>query len=177
MITAVQTFVTRHLDPFDPVIITVGKVEAGTQRNVIPDTAHFEATIRSYTPEAGRTVEAGLQTLLTNIATAHGVRAEVEYRHEYPPTVNDAEQAAFGLQQAREVFGPERVVELDRPVPASEDFSRVLQEVPGAFLMVGAGVPGHTDINHSPRAMYDDAVLGDAARLLAELAFRKLNQG
>jgi hippurate hydrolase len=178
MITAIQTLVTRRLDVFDPVVISVGTVHAGTQRNIIPESASFEATVRTYSRAAQQQVEAELRRLLTGIATGHGVCAQVEYVHEYPPTINDADEADFALATARRLFGDDRCTELERPFTASEDFSRVLDRVPGAFLSLGAQVPteqgGHGAFNHSAKAMFHESALADGADLLAGLARRKL---
>jgi hippurate hydrolase len=96
---------------------------------------------------------------------------------EYPVTVNDPDHADFTLAVAAELFGPDRTMLLPDPIMGSEDFSRVLAEVPGAFVFLGAGVgddPDTAPTNHSSRAEFDEAVLPDAARLLAELAWRRL---
>lgn len=181
MITAIQTLITRRLDVFEPVVISVGTVQAGTQRNIIPETASFEATVRTYSHAVQQQVEAELQRLVTGIADAHGVSVQADYQHEYPPTVNDPQEADFALEVARRLLGEDRCVELERPYTASEDFSRVLDQVPGAFLSLGAEVPaeegGHGAFNHSAKAMYDESVLADGADLLAELALRRLATG
>jgi hippurate hydrolase len=179
MVGALQTLVTRQHDIFDPVVLTVGVLRAGTKRNIIPDTARLECTVRSYSAAARARIKDGAVALLRGIAAAHGVEADIDYRIEYPVTVNDAEQAGFLAETAREVLGEERFAELPHPVPASEDFSRVLAAVPGSFAMLGAapeGVdPEKAANNHSPFAVFDDAVLPDGAALLAELAVRRLD--
>lgn len=177
-ITALQTMVTRDLDVFDPAVVTVGSVHAGTVANVIPDTATLKATVRSFSGETRGKVRAGVERVVRGIADAHGVTADIDYRQQYPVTVNTPGEAEFALAAARDLFGAERAFEAPRPVPASEDFSFVLQQVPGAFVCLGACPPGRdpatAPMNHSPQAAYDDAVLPDAAALLAELAVRRL---
>ncbi|MFP5020253.1 M20 metallopeptidase family protein [Pseudonocardia phyllosphaerae] len=178
MITALQTMVTRRFDAFDPVVLTVGVVAAGSARNVIPDTARFEATVRSYSAGHAALLPQLIREVCDGVAAAHGVRAEVTWADQYPCTVNDDDEAAFAAGVTRELLGEERFVPAPHPSSGSEDFSRVLAAVPGAFLGVGACPPG-TDpdgapMNHSPLARFDDAVLPDAAALYAALAGTRL---
>ncbi len=177
MVVALQTMVTRQFDVFDPVLVTVGQFTAGTRGNVIPDTAYLEGTVRAFSTETRARLEERCVRLCTSIAAAHGLSAEVRFSSGYPVTVNDVEHADFALAVATEEFGPGRVVRLPDPIMGSEDFSRVLEQVPGAFVFLGACAtddPGSAPTNHSAYARYDDSVLTDAARLLAELAWRRL---
>ena len=116
--------------------------------------------------------------LIADLAAAHGLRAEAEYLDGYPVTVNDAAETAFAGQAATALFGEDRLIAQDNPLPGSEDFSFVLDEVPGVFLMLGAGPagsdPGTAPFNHAADAVFDDEVLPDGAALLAELAVRRL---
>ncbi|HEY5981355.1 MAG TPA: M20 family metallopeptidase [Microlunatus sp.] len=179
IVTALQTVVTRQFDLFDPVVITVGLFHGGTRRNIIPESATFEATVRTLSAAHLVAVEQASVRLCEQIAGAHGCRAEVRFEREYPETVNDADATAFALGVAAELFGPARVHPLANPVMGSEDFSRVLAEVPGCYLFVGAcpGDPHASPGNHAPGARFDDSVLGDCSRLLAELAVRDLAAG
>ncbi|WP_393061774.1 M20 family metallopeptidase [Streptomyces sp. LN549] len=181
MVTALQNWVTRTFDIFDPVVVTVGRLHAGTQHNVIPDTAEFEATVRSYSEANHERLAQGLPRLVRGIAAAHGLEAEVEYQMLYPVTVNEPTATEFALQTARDLFGPGEVWHAPQPASGSEDFSLVLNKVPGAMLLVGAAPEG-VDVdkapqNHSPRALFDDRVLHRQAALLAELAERRLAAG
>ncbi|RSD08481.1 M20 metallopeptidase family protein [Amycolatopsis eburnea] len=176
MVTALQTMVTRAFDVFDPVVVTVGTFHAGTRRNIIPDDAKFEATLRSFSPEVAARVGERAVGVCRGIAAAHGLDIEVTYEPEYPATVNDSAAYDFVADTIRDVFGAERFTEMADPITGSEDFSRVLERVPGAYLFLGACPtdPETAPDNHSPRARFDDSVLGDGAALLAELAVRRL---
>jgi amidohydrolase len=177
MVTALQTMVTRRFDVFDPVVVTVGMFHAGTKRNIIPDDATFEATVRSFSTEARERLRAEAVRVCQDIATAHGMRAEVRYEAEYPVTVNNAEHHEFVADTVRDLFGDECFRTLPNPDTGSEDFSRVLNEVPGAYVFLGAAKGPHPETapsNHSPLATFDDAVLPDGATLLAELAVRRM---
>jgi amidohydrolase len=177
MVLGLQTMVTRRFDVFDPVVITVGQFHAGTRRNIIPDDATFDATVRSFSPEANVKVREHAVELCEKIAAAHGARVELEYLEEYPVTVNHQDDYEFAAATVREVFGEDRFQELENPITGAEDFSRVLDMVPGAYVFLGActtGDPESAPNNHSPLAAFDDAVLPDGAALLAELATRRL---
>ena len=181
MVLALQTLVTRKFDVFDPVVITVGSFQAGNTDNVIPDRARFLATARSYSASSQARLADSVPRLITEIARAHGLTADAEYATEYPVTVNDAAEAEFALRTITETFGSERGVRGEFPIPGAEDFSFVLDEVPGAFVFLGAVPPG-TDAataptNHSAVAAFDDAALAEGTALYAELALRRLAQG
>jgi len=178
MVIALQALVTRKFDVFDPVVVTVGSIHAGTARNVIPDEASFSATARPYSSEARTRLRDETLRLVRNIAHGHGLTVEAEYAEGYPVTVNDAAEAAFATATAADVFGSDRTTTLAHPLTGSEDFSFVLEQVPGAFVMLGA-CPAGTDpltapSNHSAVARFDDAVLPDGAALYAELALRRM---
>jgi amidohydrolase len=177
MLTALQTMVTRQFDIFDPVVITTGSFHAGTKRNIIPDEATFEATVRSFSPGARDRVAAASVRLCEAIAAAHGLDADVRFSAEYPVTVNNAEQAEFAAGVVTDIFGTDRYQPMRDPEAGAEDFSRVLAEVPGCYLFLGAcPTPDYRAAadNHSPLAAFDDSVLADGCLLHANLAIRAL---
>jgi amidohydrolase len=178
MVGALQTWITRTFDVFDPVILSVGTFQAGTQQNVIPDTAVFEATVRSFSPAAQARVKDGTVEVCRGIAAAYGVGVEADFAELYPVTVNDPAEADFAADVVRDALGEERYEALRQPLHGSEDFSRVLDEIPGAMLTLGAPPAGadheRSPNNHSPLAEFDDAVLADGAAVYAELAARRL---
>ena len=178
MITALQTMVTRRFDIFDPVVITVGVIEGGTKRNIIPDVARFEATVRRFSEDSATRLREAIDETLRGVALAHGVTVTYEFADEYPLTVNTAAEVDFGAGVVREVLGDDRYEPMVAPIAGSEDFSRVIAAVPGAFIGLGALLPGldpaSAPNNHSPRADFDPSVLPDAATIYAELAVRRL---
>jgi amidohydrolase len=181
IVIGLQTLVTRRFDVFDPVVITVGSFHAGTTDNVIPDDATFLATARSYSLQSRRRLEELVSRLVHDISTAHGLDADFSYEIGYPVTINDQTEAAFARTTAADLFGVERTELADNPITGAEDFSYVLERVPGAFLMLGACPPDRdpetAPSNHSALAMFDDAALPDGAALLTELALRRLSRG
>ena len=154
---------------------------AGTTDNVIPDQATFLATARSFSPQSRGTLAELVPRLIGDIARAHGLTAETDYSAEYPVTVNDAAEARFATETIAAVFGAERGQTAEFPMTGAEDFSFVVEQVPGAFVMLGACPPGEdpetAPSNHSAVAVFDDAALTDGTALYAELALRRLAQG
>ncbi|QMU80106.1 amidohydrolase [Streptacidiphilus sp. PB12-B1b] len=177
-VLALQTMVTRRFDAFDPVVVTVGTFHTGTINNVIPDDAFFEATVRSFSPQARERVRQESLRVVRGIAAAHGLEADAVYTELYPVTVNDAAEAGLAARVAGELLGPERLVTKEQPEAGAEDFSFVAERVPSAYFFLGACPPGLDPAtapdNHSPQAAFDDAVLPDGAALLAGLALRRL---
>ena len=175
-----QTLVTRRFDVFDPVVVTVGSFHAGTKRNIIPDEARFDATVRSFSPEARERIRRLSVELCRSVCAAYGLEVDAQYLEEYPVTVNDVDHTAFATSVAAEVFGDDRYAPMVAPQAGAEDFSRVLAEVPGCYLFLGACPsdedPSTAPDNHSPRARFSDDVLADGALLHAELAVRALER-
>ncbi len=174
-----QTMVTRRFDVFDPVVLTVGVFQAGTKRNIIPDEATFQATVRTFSAEARAQMRTASVQLCESVAAGYGLEVEAQYLEEYPVTVNDPDHAAFAADVALEVFGEDRYAPKTFPQSGSEDFSRVLDEVPGCYLFLGAAMgedPADQPNNHSPRARFSDDVLSDGVLLHAELAVRALDR-
>ena len=180
IVLALQMLVTRKFDIFDPVVITVGSFHAGTTDNVIPDDAHFLATVRSFSREARDRMRELAPAVIRDIASAHGLTATAEFTNSYPVTVNDQTEVQFAAQVVAEVLGERRYIAQPNPMAGAEDFSYVLDQVPGAFVMLGACPPAvdpaTAPFNHSADAVFDDAVLADGAALYAELALRRLTR-
>src|SRR5215468_4490440 len=178
IVTALQTMLTRKFDVFDPVVLTVGTFHAGTTDNVIPDDASFIATVRTFSPQTRDLVKEAALGLVTQIAEGQGLGAEAAFVDGYPVTVNDQAEFGFAQQTARELFGGNRFRAMPFPLTSSEDFSYVLEQVPGAFIMLGAcpadADPATAPYNHSAEAVFDDAVLTDGTALYADLALRRL---
>lgn len=177
IVLALQTYATRRVNVFDPVVITVGQIIAGTAANVIPDRATLHASIRVLSSESIAQLSEHLPRLADGIATAHGCAAETALQLDLPATVNDATETAFVLDQLTALHGDARVTVLPNPRMGSEDFSFVLQEVPGTFMFLGAHprpMPAVPPTNHSSKALYDEEVLIDHAATLAHLACRRI---
>jgi amidohydrolase len=179
MVLALQSMVTRAFDVFDPVVVTVGRIAGGTKDNIIPDDAVFEATLRTLSEDNRAAVRERIERLVTGIAAAHGLGVEVDFTIGYPVTVNDPDEYAFATDTIVDMFGSDRYATMLEPEMGSEDFSFVAQQVPSAYVNLSVCPSEDWESapdNHSPRAEFDDALLPDAAALLAELALRRLSR-
>lgn len=178
IVNALQSMLTRTFDPFDPVVLTVGSFHSGSRHNVIPDEAWFEATVRSFSEHARQLLRETTTRLVRSIAEGYGLEADIEYAEEYPVTATDDKETSFVERKVVETFGQQRFRRAENPLMGSEDFSRVLERVPGCFVWLGAcdpeKDPATAAMNHSPAAVFDDSVLADGAALLAELASSRL---
>jgi amidohydrolase len=178
MALSLQTYMTRGIDPLEPAVLTVGSFHAGTRRNVIPETATFDATVRTFSQEVRDRVARETVRVCEGVAVAHGLDVDAVYSQEYPVTVNDEAEAAFAAGTVAALFGRGAFTPMARPVTGAEDFSRVLAEVPGAMVFLGATPPGEdytaAPFNHSQYATFDDAVLSAGTALYAGLALSRL---
>jgi amidohydrolase len=179
IVGALQTMITRQFDVFDPVVLTVGRIAGGTKENIIADDAFFDATVRTFSAETRAKVQLVSTQLVESMAAAHGLKAEAEYTVGYPVTVNNAAEYEFARDTIVDLFGADRFRERPNPRCGAEDFSYILEEVPGVYLNLSAcrsADPDAAPDNHSPLADFDDSILPDGAALLAELAVRRLNR-
>jgi amidohydrolase len=176
IVTALQTFVTRAIAATDPAVITVTKLRAGSANNVIPETAVLTGTIRAHSEGAREKAHEGVHVVSEGVARAHGVEAQVSLVPGYPVTVNDGDFDGFVQGVARELLGPRSVVELPAPFMGAEDFSFVLQRVPGSMAVIGMRPPGNEPPApcHSNRMKLDESGMAHGAALHAAIALRYL---
>lgn len=173
MVQAFQTLVTRRVNVFDPAVLTIAKIEAGTTRNVVPETASLLGTVRTISEATRERVLEGVRRVAEGVAAAHGAEASVEVTRGYPVTVNDDGFAAFVLDTARELLGPERTHEMRHPVMGSEDFSYVLQRVPGAMANLGTRPDaGPIFPNHSNRMLLNESAFATGIAMHVAVALR-----
>lgn len=179
IVSAIQTSVTRRVDAFAPAVVTIAQIQAGTTTNVIPETASMSGTVRTTSEATREAVHADLRRLVPGIATAHGMEAEVEIAKGYPVTVNDAAVAQVVLEVAAE-FGSEVHPMLSpAPVMGAEDWSMVLQRVPGAMAFLGVCPPEVPDARlaascHSNVMRMDEEAMAVGAALHGAMAFAML---
>jgi hippurate hydrolase len=178
IVGAIQAMVTRTVDAFDPAVVTIAKIEAGTTNNVIPERAELTGTIRAVSDRTRDQVLEGLRRLADGIAGAHGAEAEVVVEEGYPVTVNDGDFAAFAEGVAQEVVGGGSTVRMPSPVMGAEDFSYMLQRVPGAMVFLGASPgPGPAAPNHSNLMVLDEGAMAAGIAMHAAVALRHLGTG
>ncbi|MPZ85217.1 MAG: amidohydrolase [Actinophytocola sp.] len=178
MVGALQTMVTRRFSVFDPAVLTVGRITAGTTSNVIPETAELEGTVRTLSDAVHEAVLAEIPKVCEHIGAAHGCTVKFEVNTTYPPTVNDAAVAARVLELAGSVLGPRFGPPMTDPLMAAEDFSYVLQKVPGTLAFVGACPPGiepeEAPPNHSNRVHFDESAFAHGVAMYAAFALDAL---
>jgi hippurate hydrolase len=174
IVTALQAMVTRVVPAFDPAVITVTRIQAGTAFNVIAESVTCEGTIRSVSDQTRDLTLHGLRQVAEHVAAAHGCQATVDAmddRH-YPVTVNDDAAAERTLSVAADLLGGDRVLRMPTPVMGAEDWSYVLQQVPGSMAFLGARPPGvrHPAPNHSNRMVIDEPAMVTGIALHAAMA-------
>ena len=169
MVSAIQTILSRNVHPLDEAVVSVTQIHTGTASNIIPETAMFCATIRSFRPEVRELLKKRFHEIVQGHAAAYGVTAEIDYDWGYPASVNDATEAAFAASVAASVVG-EAAVDGNAPREmGSEDFSYMLEARPGAYLFMGTG-PG-AGLHHPAYDFNDEAAPVGAsffARLVEE---------
>jgi len=181
IVTALQNMVTRRIPAFDPVVVTIGRVSAGTTNNIIPETAELEGTIRSFSESSRTLVHEGVRRVSENIAKAHLCEAMLEIVPGFPVTVCDGRAVALAKETAERLFGTENWMSLPAPVMGAEDFSYVLQKVPGAMVFLGA-TPEGGDFRsccalHSNRMVLDESAMARGVALHCALAEAFLDDG
>jgi hippurate hydrolase len=177
IVTALQAMTTRRLPAFDPAVVTVACIRAGTTSNVIPESAILEGTVRAVSESSRATALEGVRRVVEHVAAAHLCGGEVKAILEgYPVTVNDSTEAERCLQVAGALLGPERAIRVPTPFMGAEDWSFVLQQVPGSMAFLGAAPPGveQPAPNHSNRMIIDEQAMTTGIALYAAMA---LDQG
>lgn len=178
IVQALQLMVTRRIDVFDPAVVTVGRIQAGTTNNIIPHVAEIEGTIRTVSEATRAKVHDHLRRVASNIAEAHGATAEPEIILGYPVTSNHDQFADFTLDTARDVLGGHNVHRLPNPIMGAEDFSYVLNEIPGTMMFLGGTSPERdvrsAPANHSNLVVFDEDAMPTGVELYAQMALRHL---
>ena len=178
IVQAIQMHITRRINVFDPSVVTVTQIHTGTTSNVIPETARINGTIRAVSESTRKKVHDGLKRVAVGIAETHEMSADVNVTIGYPVTVNDAPSADFGMSVADALVGADKAVRLPHPIMGAEDFSYVLNKLPGAMMFLGGtpeGVnPATAAPNHSNRVMFDEDAMKTGVALYASLAMRSL---
>jgi len=176
IVQALQTYVTRRLNVFDPAVITITRMQAGTTGNVIPETASLLGTIRAISEKTRTQLWEGVRQLARGIAGAYGTEAQVTIQEGTPVLINDAHAAELVSEVAGDLIGPSHFRMIPRPIMPSEDFSYILQQVPGTMAFLGARSDGEGPVApvHSNRMMLNEAAMVTGAALHAAVALRFL---
>jgi hippurate hydrolase len=178
MVLALQSLVTRRIDAFDPAVLTIARIRAGTTGNVIGSTASMLGTLRTFSASTRRAMHDGIRRVVAGIAAAHEVEADAQVIPGYPVTVNDAGFASFTADTTRALLGDAAFVTMPKPVMGAEDFSFILDQVPGALVFLGALPAGATPHPlHSDRMVLDESAFALGIALHAAVATGFLERG
>ncbi len=176
MVTALQTIVSRNLSPLQSAVLSITQIHAGDAYNVIPQKARIAGTVRSFTDAAMDMVEANMRRIAEGVAASFGAQIEVDFRLLFAPTVNTPSEADFVADIAAELVGEENVDRNGPLIMASEDFSYMLREVPGAYFNIGnggTGEPGGCEV-HNPGYDFNDEALTLGATAFVKLVEARL---
>ena len=178
IVQALQMMVTRQVDVFDPAVVTVARISAGTTTNIIPETAEILGTVRAVSERTRLKVKDAISRVAEGIAAAHGASVAVEYKDGYPVTVNNPGSADFALGVAGDIVGADATFRMPHPIMGAEDFSYVLDRIPGAMLFLG-GTPHDKNpltapANHSNRVVFDEQAMVNGIAVYSGVALRHL---
>jgi amidohydrolase len=176
IVGALQSMVTRRVPVFDPGVLTVSSIKAGTTSNVIPETAVILGTIRAVSNLTRSIILEGMNRVSQHVAAAHGCTVEIEQiAVSYPVTVNSEEGSERMLEVATALIGENRTVRMPAPIMGAEDWSFVLDKVPGAMAFLGAMPkgPGPVAGNHSNRMVIDEDAMATGIAIHAAIALSR----
>ena len=180
-VVALQTYIARRTTFTDPAILSITKISAGSAHNVIPDDVELLGTMRTLSTKVRQALGEAIERIVTKVAEAHGASAGAWIEEGYPPTINDPRAVALVRQLAAEEFGEAAYFDMPAPIMGAEDFSYVLQKVPGAMAFLGVAPPGGNAAEqaplHNPSMMVDEAVLPRGVAMHCAFAMRFLERG
>ncbi len=175
-ITAVQTIASREVNPLDAAIVSVGHIAGGDpgSLNIIPAEVRIGGRTRSFKPEVRDRLERRVAEIAQSTAATFNCRAEIHYRRGYPPTVNWADQTEIAILAAKEAVGEEHVIPNLQPVSGSEDFSFMLEKVPGCYVFIGNGMTEPDEFVHAPRYDFNDEITARGIAYWTEIVLAEL---
>ena len=171
---ALQSIVSRTVSPMDTAVVSVTKISGGDAYNIIPQFATISGTARFFSEKARMQIETGLQRVAEGVAAGFGATARLDFRLIFAPTINAPEQTERFAAAAAELVGEEKVTRTNQPGMGSEDFSFMMQQVPGAYLHVGNGDSASV---HNQHYNFNDDAIPYGAALLARVIERELPRG
>lgn len=174
LVLALQAAVTRSVDVFDPVVLTIARISGGTTNNIIPETVEIAGTIRTVSAANRQLMHGLVRRVAAGVAATHGTTIELGIIEGYPVTLCDPEVTAWVRGLAVDLAGEERVIDMDHPIMGGEDFSYVTERVPGMMAFLGARPasedPATAPQNHSNKVVFDEASMALGVALYAAAA-------
>ncbi|PTE01958.1 M20 aminoacylase family protein [Pandoraea apista] len=174
IVVALQSIVSRNVDPRRMAVVTVGAIRGGDAPNVIPDSVELRLSVRAHTPKVREQLRDRIIELVNAQATVFGARAEIDYRWRYPALINDADMTEFARLVALDWLGPQGLMEDFEPLTGSEDFSFMLEKCAGSYLIIGNGEGAGGCMVHNPHYDFNDALLPIGATYWTRLVERFL---
>jgi len=181
ILSSLQSFIAKNFDALDPIVVNVGWIKAGNDHttNIVPEQVSFGATVRSFSKKGYEETRTKIPTFIKGMAEAMGLSAEVEFSPATKVLINHHHAVDRVEAVTKQMFGEQRYFTMPAPIPGGEDYASILEEMPGAFIFLGAAFAGtkpeEREANHSNKAKYNEDVMADGAALLAALAFDALS--
>ncbi len=177
VISQLQTVVSRSVDPFEPAVLTVGRIDGGTARNVIPGSCVLQCTARGQSKKTLRLLERRIKAIVKHVTASHDCSSEIDFLASYPPLLNSRRANQFLRAASRDLFGRSSIIELETPSMGGEDFAHYLEHVPGAMFFLGVGNKRIGAIHswHHPQFKADEDAIPIGAAVLAKAAIDFLN--
>ena len=180
-VLALQSYIARRTTFTDPAVLSITRIAGGSAHNVIPDEVELLGTMRTLSPGTRTATREAFERIVAKVAEAHGATAEARVDEGYPPTLNDPRAVALVRDIASEQFGEAGYFEIPAPIMGAEDFSYVLQQVPGAMAILGVAPPGGDPFARAPihnaKMMVDEAMLPRGVAMHCAFAVRFLERG
>jgi hippurate hydrolase len=180
-VLALQSYIARRTTFTDPAVLSITRIAGGSAHNVIPDEVELLGTMRTLSPGTRTATREAFERIVAKVAEAHGATAEARVDEGYPPTLNDPRAVALVRDIASEQFGEAGYFEIPAPIMGAEDFSYVLQQVPGAMAILGVAPPGGDPFARAPihnaKMMFDEAMLPRGVAMHCAFAVRFLERG
>ncbi|TYS70897.1 amidohydrolase [Sutcliffiella horikoshii] len=178
VVTMLQTIVSRNVNPIDAAVVTVGRIEGGYRYNVIADTVTLEGSIRTYKEETKARVKKRFHEVVDHAAKAMGTTAEIDYIDGYEATINTPEWAEVVKETAMDVMGSEEATPTVDPSLGGEDFSRFLNQYPGAFFWLGSAIEGREVQKplHDPKFEFNEKALPIGVNMLVRVTMNALEK-
>ena len=170
IINALQTIVSRTIEPIEGGVVSVGSINGGDAYNILPERVTMKGTARWFNPRVGDQIEAGMHRIVHGIAESLGAKAELSFFRHAPATVNDPEATTRAVRAAMAIGGEGQVREMPAPTMGGEDFAYMLNAKQGAYIMLGSGTGKDTPQLHHPKYDFNDEILSVGASYWATLA-------
>ncbi|KZR60058.1 M20 metallopeptidase family protein [Pseudobacillus badius] len=164
IITQMQTIVSRSLDSKDQAVVSIGELHSGSNYNVIPHTAYASGAVRYFDNEVSKLIRKRVEAIIKGVCDSFGASFDLSYEQGDPPLLNDKQLTAFIQKKAINLFGEERVVQMN-PIMGSEDFAHYSASIPATYTFIGIGKPSHPYGHHHPKFDIDEAMLSAGVEL------------